>query len=143
MCIYQVVGTQGYAAPEYVQTGHLKVQSDIWSFGVVLYEILTGRRALNRNRPIGEQKLVEWVKNYPANSSRFNTIIDPRLKNQYSLGAARKVANLADCCLKKNPEDRPSMNQIVESLKQALQESETKNTSSNITSKSTRLRFNE
>ena len=135
MCIrqllpYQVVGTQGYAAPEYVETGHLKIQSDIWSFGVVLYEILTGRRVLNRNRPIGEQKLIEWVKNYPANSSRFSKIIDPRLKNQYSLGAARKVAKLADNCLKKNPEDRPSMSQIVESLKQALQDSETNTLSS-------------
>ncbi|KAL2348220.1 hypothetical protein Fmac_002220 [Flemingia macrophylla] len=118
-----VVGTQGYAAPEYVETGHLKAQSDIWSFGVVLYEILTGRRALNRNHPKVEQKLIEWVKNYPANSSRFSTIIDPRLKNQYSLGAARKIAKLADSCLKKNPEDRPSTNQIVESLKQALQDS--------------------
>ncbi|RDX90487.1 putative serine/threonine-protein kinase PBL19, partial [Mucuna pruriens] len=136
-----VVGTQGYAAPEYVETGHLKVQSDIWSFGVVLYEILTGRRALNRNRPIGEQKLIEWVKNYPAGSSRFSTIIDPRLKNQYSLGAARKIAKLADNCLKKSPEDRPSMSQIVESLKQALQDSETKNTHHNITSKSTRSKL--
>jgi len=138
---YQVVGTQGYAAPEYVQTGHLKVQSDIWSFGVVLYEILTGRRALNRNRPIGEQKLVEWVKHYPANSSRFSTIIDPRLKNHYSLAAARKLANLADSCLKKNPEERPSMNQIVETLKQALQDSQTQNTSPNTTSKSTPSRL--
>ncbi|KAK7250905.1 hypothetical protein RIF29_33673 [Crotalaria pallida] len=51
---------QGYAAPEYVKTGHLKVQSDIWSFGVVLYEILTGRRVLERKRPHGEQKLLEW-----------------------------------------------------------------------------------
>jgi len=138
---YQVVGTQGYAAPEYVQTGRLRVQSDIWSFGVVLYEILTGRRALNRNRPIGEQKLVEWVKNYPANSSRFNTIIDPRLRNQYSLGTARKVVNLADWCLKKNPEERPSMSQIVESLKQALKDSQTQNTSPNMTSKSTQSRL--
>ncbi|KAK7406339.1 hypothetical protein VNO78_07962 [Psophocarpus tetragonolobus] len=136
-----VVGTQGYAAPEYVETGHLKIKSDIWSFGVVLYEILTGRRALNRNRPIGEQKLIEWAKNYPANSSRFSTIIDPRLKNEYSIGAAREVAKLADSCLKKNPEDRPSMSQIVESLKQALQDSKTSNTSHNMTSKSSRSKL--
>ncbi|KAE9606859.1 putative protein kinase RLK-Pelle-RLCK-VIIa-2 family [Lupinus albus] len=115
-----VVGTQGYAAPEYVETGHLKVQCDIWSFGVVLYEILTGRRVLERKRPKGEQKLLEWVKNYPADSSRFSIIMDPRLRNQYSAGVARKIAKLADRCLKKNPEDRPSMSQIVESLKQAL-----------------------
>ncbi|XP_016201511.1 probable serine/threonine-protein kinase PBL19 [Arachis ipaensis] len=122
-----VVGTQGYAAPEYVGTGHLKAKSDIWSFGVVLYEILTGRRVLERDRPTGEQKLLEWVKKYPADTSRFSTIIDPRLRNQYSLVSARKIAKLADNCLKKNAEDRPSMSEIVESLKQALQLSETSN----------------
>ncbi|KAJ1391740.1 Serine-threonine/tyrosine-protein kinase, catalytic domain [Sesbania bispinosa] len=128
-----VVGTQGYAAPEYVETGHLKIQSDIWSFGVVLYEILTGRRTLERNLPTAEQKLIEWVKNYPADSSRFSKIMDPRLRNQYSLDAARRIARLADSCLKKNPEDRPSMSQIVESLKQALQCSQTETSNSNTT----------
>lgn len=118
---YQVVGTRGYAAPEYIETGHLKSKSDIWSFGVVLYEILTGRRTIERTLPKVEQKLIEWVKNYPADSSRFSLIIDPRLREQYSLDAARKIAKLADSCLKKNAEDRPSMSQIVESLKQALQ----------------------
>ncbi|XP_058755258.1 probable serine/threonine-protein kinase PBL19 [Vicia villosa] len=124
-----VVGTQGYAAPEYIETGHLKVQSDMWSFGVVLYEILTGRRSLERNRPTAEQKLLDWVKQYPADSSRFNMIMDPRLRNQYPNVAARKIAKLADSCLKKNPEDRPSMSQIVEGLKEALQYSEMSNTS--------------
>lgn len=88
---------------------------------MVLYEILTGRRTIERTLPKVEQKLIEWVKNYPADSSRFSLIIDPRLRKQYSLDAARKIAKLADSCLKKNAEDRPSMSQIVESLKQALQ----------------------
>ncbi|XP_027336202.1 probable serine/threonine-protein kinase PBL19 [Abrus precatorius] len=136
-----VVGTQGYAAPEYIETGHLKVQSDMWSFGVVLYEILTGRRSLERNRPTPEQKLLDWVKQYPADSSRFSMIMDTRLRNQYSLVAARKIAKLADSCLKKNPEDRPSMSQIVESLKQALQLSEASNTSQDIAESSSRSKM--
>ncbi|KAJ0105200.1 hypothetical protein Patl1_18330 [Pistacia atlantica] len=134
----QVVGTYGYAAPEYVETGHLKVQSDIWSFGVVLYEILTGRRSLERNRPTMEQKLLDWVKQFPADGKRFSMIIDPRLRNNYSFSAARKVAKLADSCLKKTPEERPTMNLVVESLKQAIQESEEGNSSDNnhVTSRS-------
>lgn len=120
----QVVGTYGYAAPEYVETGHLTIQSDLWSFGVVLYEILTGRRALDRNRPTTEQKLLDWVKQYPADSKRFSIIMDPRLRNQFSPTAARKIAKLADSCLNKNAKDRPTMNQVVESLKEAIQDSE-------------------
>ncbi|KAI3453463.1 hypothetical protein Pfo_010126 [Paulownia fortunei] len=118
------VGTRGYAAPEYVETGRLTVKSDIWSFGVVLYEILTGRRTLERNLPSTEQKLLEWVRQFPADSKRFSMIIDPRLQNQYSLNAARRIAKLADSCLNKNPKDRPAMSQVVEILKQAMEESE-------------------
>ncbi|KAI8544428.1 hypothetical protein RHMOL_Rhmol08G0296100 [Rhododendron molle] len=118
-----VVGTYGYAAPEYVDTGHLTIKSDIYSFGVVLYEVLTGRRTLERLLPPVEQKLIEWVKLYPADSNGFRMIIDPRL-NQYSLSAARKIATLADACLNKNAKDRPTMSQVVEILKQAIEESE-------------------
>ncbi|KAM3743664.1 hypothetical protein ACB098_07G163900 [Castanea mollissima] len=60
----RVIGTYGYAAPEYVATGHLYVKSDVYGFGVVLVEILTGLRAVDTNRPSGKQNLVDWVKPY-------------------------------------------------------------------------------
>ncbi|KAI3449030.1 hypothetical protein Pfo_005695 [Paulownia fortunei] len=116
-----VVGTYGYAAPDYIETGHLTSKSDVWSFGVVLYEILTGRRSLERDRPRSEQKLLEWVKQYPADSRKFGMIMDPRLENQYSLSAARKIAKLADSCLVKSAKDRPKMSKVVETLKQIVQ----------------------
>ncbi|GMJ12444.1 PBS1-like 19 [Hibiscus trionum] len=119
-----VVGTYGYAAPEYVETGHLTIQSDIWTFGVVLYEILTGRRTIERNRPTSEQKLLDWVKQFPPDSRRFSMIIDPRVRGNYSLSAAQKVGKLANSCLNKNAKERPTMSQVVESLKQVIQESE-------------------
>ncbi|KAA8525952.1 hypothetical protein F0562_007948 [Nyssa sinensis] len=133
-----VVGTYGYAAPDYVETGHLTIKSDIWSFGVVLYELLTGRRTVERNRPAMEQKLLEWVKQYPADSKRFRMIIDPQLRKQYSLSAARKIAKLADGCLNKNAKDRPTMSQVVESLKQAIEDSEGGASSEKIGPKSSR-----
>ncbi|KAK6143010.1 hypothetical protein DH2020_023358 [Rehmannia glutinosa] len=115
-----VVGTYGYAAPDYIETGHLTSKSDVWSFGVVLYEILTGRRSLERDRPRQEQKLLEWVKQYPADSRKFGMIMDPRLENQYSLSAARKIAKLADTCLVKSAKDRPKMSKVVETLKEIV-----------------------
>ncbi|XP_024452385.2 probable serine/threonine-protein kinase PBL19 isoform X2 [Populus trichocarpa] len=126
-----VLGTYGYAAPEYLETGHLTSQSDIWSFGVVLYEILTGRRTVETNRPAAEQKLLYWVKQFPVDSSRFSMIIDPRLRNEYSIKAARQIAKLADSCLNKNAKERPAMTQVVASLKQIIQDLEGGSTSTN------------
>jgi serine/threonine protein kinase len=118
---WQVVGTQGYAAPDYIETGHLTVKSDVWSFGVVLYEILTGRRSLERSRPAEEQKLLAWVSRHPPDSQSFRTIMDPRLGRQYPLHAAREVARLADRCLVKKPKERPAMRDVVEELERVLQ----------------------
>ncbi|XP_061357686.1 probable serine/threonine-protein kinase PBL19 [Gastrolobium bilobum] len=115
-----VMGTNGYAAPDYIETGHLTAKSDVWSFGVVLYEMLTGRRSLERNRPKMEQKLVEWVKQYPPDNKRFCLIMDPRLEGQYPINGARKLAKLADHCLRKSAKDRPTMSQVVERLKQII-----------------------
>ncbi|KAK2650877.1 hypothetical protein Ddye_018366 [Dipteronia dyeriana] len=124
-----VVGTYGYAAPDYVETGHLTSRSDVWSFGVVLYEILTGRRSLERNRPKAEQKLLEWVKEYPVDSKKFSLMMDQRLENEYSINAARKIARLADICLSRSAKDRPKMSQVVERLKQIMQISDEGNPS--------------
>ncbi|KAM5554492.1 hypothetical protein ABKV19_022733 [Rosa sericea] len=124
-----VVGTYGYAAPDYIETGHLTTKSDVWSFGVVLYEILTGRRSLERNRPRTEQKLLEWVKQFPPESKRFGLMMDPRLGSSYFSSAARKIAKLADSCLSKSAKDRPTMSQVVETLKQIIQDSEEGNRS--------------
>ncbi|CAN6802480.1 hypothetical protein Bca4012_078166 [Brassica carinata] len=118
------VGTHGYAAPEYVQTGHLRMKSDVYSFGVVLYEIITGRRTIERNKPAAEQRLLEWIKEYPADSQRFNMIVDSRLRNDYPAGGARSLAKLADLCLKKNEKERPTMEIVVERLKKIIEESE-------------------
>ncbi|KAF4362196.1 hypothetical protein G4B88_009476 [Cannabis sativa] len=117
-----VVGTVGYAAPEYVQTGKLTAKSDVWSFGVVLYELITGRRAVERNLPRSEQKLLEWVKPYVSDSKKFYLIIDPRLEGDYCIKSAQKLASLANKCLLKQPKSRPKMSEVVEILGNIINE---------------------
>ncbi|CAL9168096.1 unnamed protein product [Musa hybrid cultivar] len=116
-----VVGTHGYAAPEYIETGHLTIKSDVWSFGVVMYEILTGRRSLEVNRPKSEQRLLDWVRQFPPDTRKFSMIMDPRLRNEYPLEAACEIAKLANSCLTKNAKARPSMSEVVETLRRATQ----------------------
>nr|XP_043610190.1 serine/threonine-protein kinase PCRK1-like [Erigeron canadensis] len=111
-----VVGTIGYAAPEYLHTGRLTSKSDVWSFGVVLYELMTGRRAVERNLPRHEQKLLEWVKPYISDSKKFHLLMDPRLEGDYSLESAQRLSSLASKCLTKNPKSRPKMSEVVEML---------------------------
>eukprot|EP00252_Welwitschia_mirabilis_P017499 TRINITY_DN3877_c0_g1_i1.p1 TRINITY_DN3877_c0_g1~~TRINITY_DN3877_c0_g1_i1.p1 ORF type:complete len:326 (-),score=61.72 TRINITY_DN3877_c0_g1_i1:801-1778(-) len=57
----RVLGTQGYVAPEYALTGHLTTKSDVYSYGVVLLELLTGRVPVDMKRPPGQGVLVSWV----------------------------------------------------------------------------------
>ncbi|XP_011089472.1 probable serine/threonine-protein kinase PBL19 [Sesamum indicum] len=117
-----VVGTVGYAAPEYVHTGRLTAKSDVWSFGVVLYELITGRRVLERNLPRGEQKLLEWVRPYVSDPKKFHLILDPRLEGQNCMKSAQRLASLANKCLMKHPRSRPKMSEVIEMLGSIISE---------------------
>ncbi|EYU26701.1 hypothetical protein ABFS82_12G177800 [Erythranthe guttata] len=112
----RVMGTYGYAAPEYVMTGHLTARSDVYSFGVVLLELLTGRKSVDKTRPSKEQSLVDWARPKLNDKRKMLQIIDPRLENQYSVRAAQKACSLAYYCLSQNPKARPLMSDVVETL---------------------------
>ncbi|XP_047329876.1 probable serine/threonine-protein kinase PBL9 [Impatiens glandulifera] len=112
----RVMGTHGYAAPEYLATGHLTTKSDVYSFGVVLLEMLSGRRAVDKNRPSGEHNLVEWAKPNLGNKRRVYRVIDNRLEGQYQLDIAQRAANLALRCISMEPRFRPNMEQVVREL---------------------------
>ncbi|XP_021283849.1 probable serine/threonine-protein kinase PIX13 isoform X2 [Herrania umbratica] len=112
----RVMGTYGYAAPEYVATGHLYVKSDVYGFGVVLLELLTGLRALDTNRPSGEQNLVEWAKYSLTQKKKLKKIMDPRLEEQYPIKAALQTGELILKCLESDPKNRPSMEEVLETL---------------------------
>ncbi|KAL7107812.1 hypothetical protein ACP275_06G078000 [Erythranthe tilingii] len=114
----RVMGTYGYAAPEYMATGHLTARSDVYSFGVVLLEMLTGRRVLDKNLPQGEQKLLEWAGPFLGSKRKVLRVMDARIQGQYSPRAALKAATLAVKCLALEPKYRPTMPEVVKALEQ-------------------------
>lgn len=112
----RIMGTYGYAAPEYIATGHLYVKSDVYGFGVVLLELLTGLRALDTRRPNGQQSLVEWLRPSLSNRRKLKSLMDTRMEGQYSSKAALQAAELALKCLASDPKNRPSMKEVVAAL---------------------------
>ncbi|XP_039051112.1 serine/threonine-protein kinase RIPK-like [Hibiscus syriacus] len=112
----RVMGTQGYAAPEYIMTGHLTTMSDVYSFGVVLLELLMGKRSVDNSRPGREQSLVEWARPLLRDSMKVDRLIDARLEGQFSNKGAPKVAALAYKCLSHQPKPRPGMGDVVKIL---------------------------
>ncbi|XP_074361296.1 serine/threonine-protein kinase RIPK-like [Apium graveolens] len=115
-----VMGTEGYAAPEYLMTGHLSTKSDVFCYGVVLLEILTGRRAIDKSRPSREKNLTDWAKPFLRDPKKLDRILDPRLEGQYSKEGAKKAAALAYQCLSHNCRSRPTMTHVVKTLEPLL-----------------------
>ncbi|XP_031259552.1 receptor-like cytoplasmic kinase 176 [Pistacia vera] len=121
----RVMGTYGYAAPEYMATGHLTAKSDVYSFGVVLLEMLSGKRAIDKNRPSREQNLVEWAKPYLQNKRRFFQVMDARIEGQYPRSGALKAVTLTVKCLSSEAKFRPTMDEVVKALEQLQDSNET------------------
>ncbi|XP_077229156.1 putative serine/threonine-protein kinase PBL7 [Tasmannia lanceolata] len=112
----RVLGTQGYVAPEYVLTGHLTTKSDVYSYGVVLLELLTGRVPVDMNRAPGEGVLVSWALPRLMDREKVVHIMDPSLEGQYSMKEVIQVAAIAAMCVQAEADYRPLMADVVQSL---------------------------
>ncbi|XP_074279144.1 putative serine/threonine-protein kinase PBL21 isoform X2 [Silene latifolia] len=112
----RVMGTYGYCAPEYAASGKLSPRSDIYSFGVVLMEILTGRKALDSTKNTSEQNLVLWSRRIMKDRRRHKELIDPRLQGHVPSRSFHRYLTVTDMCLRERANLRPSIEQIVGAL---------------------------
>lgn len=110
----RVLGTIGYLAPEYAETGQITDKADVYAFGVVLLELLTGRKSIEHSRPKHEVSLVEWAR--PRLPSYDKELLDPRLKGQYNEYELHCMMHAAIQCIKKNPSERPRIAQVLRIL---------------------------
>ncbi|XP_041996593.1 probable serine/threonine-protein kinase PBL11 isoform X2 [Salvia splendens] len=102
---------------ETLEKGLLTPKSNVWSFGIVLLELLTGRKNLDSRHPKEERNLVKWSRPFLADDCRLSLIMDPQLKGRFPVKAARTVADIAQRCLLVDPSERPTMRTVVEHLK--------------------------
>ncbi|XP_037424210.1 probable serine/threonine-protein kinase PBL7 isoform X2 [Triticum dicoccoides] len=136
----RVMGTPGYCAPEYLESGQLTIKSDVYSFGVVILEVITGRKALDQSRIKAERSLAEW--NYSLlppnaimavprtilclpgislatpliNRRDFAMLADPALGNQYSMTSLYQVLSVARMCLNTTASQRPQITDVAAAL---------------------------
>lgn len=92
------------------------MKSDVYAYGVVLVEMLTGLRVFDGNSPSEQSNLVDWVKPYLLQERKLVDIMDSRLEGEYPSKAAFKIAQLALKCLAPEQKTRPSMKAVVETL---------------------------
>ncbi|KAL9667158.1 hypothetical protein QQ045_001507 [Rhodiola kirilowii] len=111
----RVMGTYGYCAPEYAMSGHLTLKSDIFSFGVVLLELITGRKAFDSNKKT-EQNLVAWALPHLRDPKKFVQFADPLLQGRFPTRSVRHMIAIAAMCVQEQPGHRPQISDIVIAL---------------------------
>ncbi|KAJ4884600.1 Protein kinase superfamily protein [Raphanus sativus] len=109
----RVMGTYGYCAPEYAMSGKLTIKSDIYCFGVVLLELVTGREAIDLSKPNGEQYLVSWARQYLNDPKKFGHLVDPLLRGKYPKKCLNYVIAITEMCLKEEANQRPTIGDVV------------------------------
>ncbi|EES18798.1 hypothetical protein BDA96_09G269300 [Sorghum bicolor] len=111
----RVMGTFGYVAPEYANTGLLNEKSDVYSFGVLLLEAVTGRDPVDYGRPANEVHLVEWLK-MMVGTRRAEEVVDPDMELKPAIRALKRALLVALRCVDPDAEKRPTMGQVVRML---------------------------
>ncbi|CAO2190935.1 unnamed protein product [Urochloa humidicola] len=111
----RVIGTFGYLAPEYAQSGQITEKADVYSFGVVLVELVTGRKAVDINRPKGQQFLTEWARPF-LEAYAIDELIDPRLGDRYCENEVHCMLHAANLCIRRDPHSRPRMSHVLRIL---------------------------
>jgi hypothetical protein len=113
----QVRGTMGHIAPEYLSTGRSSEKTDVFGYGIMLLELVTGQRAIDFSRleEKDEMLLLDHVKKLQR-EKRLDVIVDRNLMQNYDPKEVKAIIQIALLCTQTSPEDRPKMTKVVRML---------------------------
>ncbi|XP_060198316.1 protein kinase STUNTED-like [Lycium barbarum] len=111
-----VAGTFGYLAPEYFMYGKVNDKIDVYAFGVVLLELLSGRKPISNNCPKGQESLVIWAKPI-VTCGKYAQLLDPQLSSDYDREQVERMVLAAALCIRRAPRARPQMSIVSKLLK--------------------------
>ncbi|KAG6488477.1 probable receptor-like protein kinase At1g80640 [Zingiber officinale] len=112
----ELSGTLGYVAPEYLLDGILTEKSDVYAFGVVLLELLMGRKPVEKTAPPQCQSIVKWAMPQLTDRSKLPNIVDPVIQNTMDLKHLYQVAAVAVLCVQQEPSYRPLITDVLHSF---------------------------
>ncbi|KAG6518786.1 hypothetical protein ZIOFF_022267 [Zingiber officinale] len=115
----QLMGTAGYIDPVYAMTGslcHLDAKADVYAFGIVMLQLLSGLKVFDHSRPRQKQHLVSFASGFITDENNLRGFMDPKLGNQYQLNHAFKLAKLCQMCVSHEGYLRPHMQTVLEVL---------------------------
>ncbi|XP_052189665.1 probable serine/threonine-protein kinase PBL8 isoform X2 [Diospyros lotus] len=111
----RILGTFGYLAPEYAENGIVSPQTDVYSYGIVLIQLISGRRVVDSKREDQKQSLRQWAEPLIERLA-LHQLVDPRIGDSYDTYELYLMAKTAYLCVQSNPELRPSMGEVVRLL---------------------------
>ncbi|KAH9757295.1 protein kinase domain-containing protein [Citrus sinensis] len=111
----KILGTLGYLAPEYAENGIVSIRTDVYAFGIILLQLMSGRKVVDMNGEEPQQSLRQWAEPL-IEKLALHELIDPRIENSYDTYELYLMAKTAYLCVQRNPEGRPSMGEVVRLL---------------------------
>ncbi|XP_073045658.1 proline-rich receptor-like protein kinase PERK15 [Primulina eburnea] len=114
----RIMGTFGYLAPEYASSGKLTEKSDVYSYGIMLLELITGRRPIDLSSD-DDDSLVDWARPIliqAVEGGSYEELVDPHLENNYDHHVMLRMVASAAACIRHSARRRPKMSQIVRAL---------------------------
>jgi serine/threonine protein kinase len=107
-----VVGSFGYLAPEYFMYGKVSDKIDVYAFGVVLLELISGREPIDSKTFKEHESLVTWAKPI-LESGDVKSLLDPKLEGKFDIAQMNKMVLAASLCITQSARLRPTMNQVI------------------------------